>query len=127
MSALEKIEHLPRAESAGNGVGDPGGECGVESIHVDGDVDQGVFGNVGEHRKLRGELTCLVDDEAIGVAFEKRTLHRIHRPDAELGETGDVIHLQDASAGTRVGKPIAIEIRVEIGMRVDLNDVDRLF
>ncbi len=81
---------------------------------------------MGELRKLRGELTCLVDDEAIGVAVEKRTL-RIHRPDAELGETGDVIHLQDASAGTRVRKPIPFEFGLEVGMRVDLNDVDRLF
>lgn len=127
MSALEKIEHLPRAESAGNGVGDPGGECGVESIHVDGDVDQGVFGNVGELQKLRGELTRLVDDEAIGVAVEKRTLHRIHRPDAELGETGDVVHLQDPGSGARVRKPIPFEFGLEVGMRVDLNDVDRLF
>ena len=116
LQPLDDVDRLPGRQAAGLAVGDAGRERRIETVEIERHID----GTVEAQRESVAEVAHLdhLDPESRGLL----PLVRRRRPDADLHETRGQPGLHDAGEGTGVREPIAAELVVEIGMRVEMED-----
>src|SRR5215470_10022181 len=95
---------------------DAGCKGGVEDVHVERDVDRAP----GLHLLERSLPTDFedFDAEARGLFF----LVLVHRTDADLDKALSKLFFHDASKRRGVRMAVALEVIVEIGVSVEMND-----
>ena len=117
--AVEHRQHLADAEPARLVMRDAGREGGIEPVEVDADVER----RVGDRHALRREIAHL--DHLDSEPLRLRAAMGVERPDADLDQPARMPALHDPREGRGVAERIAFEIVVEIGMGVEMEDVER--
>ena len=117
--AVQHLQHLAHARPARLVMRDAGREGGIEAVEVDADVER----RSRDRHALRREIAHLdhldAEPRRLGAAMG------VHRADAELDEAAGVAGLHDPRERRGVAERVALEIVIEIGMGVEMEDVQR--
>ncbi len=111
-----QFEDLPGGEPARLVVGDAGGEGGIEAVEVDGDVGRSADGRRIEPAERAG--LDRLDAEPVDLL----ALVGVGGADPDLDEAIAQPVLHDPGERRRVAEPIAVQLVVEVGVGVDVDD-----
>ena len=114
---VKNREHLARSKAARLTMGNAGSKRGVERVEVERDIDR----RFKPERRRTGPMSSLVDLHAKPVGL--LPLVRVHAAYPDLHQPRGERFLHDPREGAGMGKPVAFERVVEVGMGVEVQDL----
>src|SRR6266536_634671 len=114
--ALHHRQHLPDRQAARIAMRDAGREGGIQTVEVDRDIHVAAHAGTGAIRP--GRHVDHLDPEPIRLA----ALVSVHGANADLDQPAGQALFHDAGEWARVGQPITLELGVEVGMGVDVQN-----
>lgn len=104
---------------------DAGSERRVEGVEVERDVHRRAVGDVRRIVERSADGACVELAQAARVRAGVSGLHGVFGADAVLRDARDVRHFEEARGDAGVRRSAALVDGIEVGMRVELNDVNR--
>ena len=126
MAVLDESEDLARCQATRHRMRNARSESGIEAIHINGEIDRGVVGDVLQFGQRTGQIPGEHETKSVMETHDLLGLLIVERADSELGYRCYVVHLEEprGHAGVRMGT--VLEFAVEVRVGVDLDDVDEV-